>query len=214
MTEKLQEHLKSIKNKLFPASLPEGQSGTCLPCLNIYRFRSEKIQMPQRTNPYVYVVLYGSIRLYTPSGIMDYIAGQYSLSQIDTSLFGHGLTYSEEGDFLALSLDFTLNDVISVVLDLEGDLAERIADSSISEDDSKRADEEVIASVRRLVLLLDDPIRLSFMAKHLLRETVFNILCGSCGCQFLQSMVNISQAGEIYEINSWIKEHFRDSFSV
>ena len=36
----------------------------------------------------------------------------------------------------------------------------------------------------------------------------------SIGSQFLQSVINIQQAGEIYEINSWIKENFRDSFTV
>ena len=35
-----------------------------------------------------------------------------------------------------------------------------------------------------------------------------SILCGSCGRQFLQSVINIQQAGEIYEVNSWIKENF------
>nr|WP_325184505.1 AraC family transcriptional regulator [uncultured Oscillibacter sp.] len=30
----------------------------------------------------------------------------------------------------------------------------------------------------------------------------------------MRSVVNIQQAGEIYEINSWIKENFRNSFTV
>lgn len=50
--------------------------------------------------------------------------------------------------------------------------------------------------------------------KHIKREIAFFILCGSCGDQFLQSIINIQQAGEIYEINSWIKENFRNSFTV
>ena len=53
-----------------------------------------------------------------------------------------------------------------------------------------------------------------FQGKHIRREIIFFILCGSCGSQFLQSVINIQQAGEIYEINSWIKDNFRDSFTV
>ena len=38
-----------------------------------------KIDMPRVDNFYIYLVLDGSVRLYTPSGIMDYLAGQYSV---------------------------------------------------------------------------------------------------------------------------------------
>lgn len=39
------------------------------------------------------------------------------------------------------------------------------------------------------------------------------MLCGSCGSQLLQSIVNW-HADEIYQANSWIKENFRSSFTV
>lgn len=68
------------------------------------------------------------MRLHTPSGIMDYMQGQYSVSAIDTPQSAQVLTFSKENDFLALSIEFTLDDVISIVLDLEGDFAKRIID--------------------------------------------------------------------------------------
>ena len=34
------------------------------------------------------------------------------------------------------------------------------------------------------------------------------------GGQFIQSIVNIQRADEIYQANSWIKENFREFFSV
>ena len=70
---------------------------------------------------------------------------------------------------------------VYVVLDLDGDLAERIADGGLDSRVTASADAHVTASI---------------------------------GSQFLQSVINIQQAGEIYEINSWIKENFRDSFTV
>ncbi len=53
-----------------------------------YRFFGAKVNMPQMENPYLYLVIDGALRLYTPSGIMDYMAGQYSISKIDTPLYG------------------------------------------------------------------------------------------------------------------------------
>ena len=80
-------------------SLAEGENKTEIPFLSIYRSTGRKIDMPQLGSFYIYVVLDGSIRLYTPSGITDYLAGQYSVSKIDTSNSGYVLTFSDQGGF-------------------------------------------------------------------------------------------------------------------
>lgn len=73
----------------------------------------------------------------------------------------------------------------------------------------------MISSLTRLIAALKGPAqRFPFLAGHIEREIIFFILCGCCGRQFLQSAVNIQQAGEMYEINSWIKKNFRNSFTV
>lgn len=140
--------------------------------------------------------------------------GQFSVSKIDTPTSGHILTFSESGNFLALVIELTLHDVLSVLLDLDGNLAEQIANSKLDNAAMSASDHNVIASIFRLFSILEDPVQLSFMGKHIKREIAFYILCGSCGSSFLQSIINIQQAGEIYEINSWIKENFRNSFTV
>ena len=194
--------------------LTEGENKTEIPFLSIYRSTDRKIDMPQLESFYIYVVLDGSIRLYTPSGIMDYLAGQYSVSKIDTSNSGYVLTFSDKGDFLALAIELTLNDVISVLLDIDGDFAEKIAAAKLDDGTMTSSDTLVISSIARLFPIMKEPVYRAYMEKHIKKEIVFYILCGSCGSQFLQSVINIQQAGEIYEINSWIKENFRHSFTV
>ena len=158
--------------------------------------------MPQINNPYLYIVTGGSMWLHTPSGIMDYMQGQYSVSAIDTPQSAQVLTFSKENDFLALSIEFTLDDVISIVLDLEGDFAKRIIDLQIQQQTMINSDNAIIQSVEKLLLFITEPERLSFMSEHIKREILFNVLCGK---QFLQCIINIQQAVEIYEVNSWIK---------
>ena len=203
-----------INNILRKLNYYKNSYQTDIPYLYAYRFTDSKISMPQINNPYLYIVTGGSMRLHTPSGIMDYMQGQYSVSAIDMPQSAQVLTFSEENDFLALSVEFTLNDVISIVLDLENDFAERIINSQIQTQTMISSDNAVIQSVEKLLSLITETERLSFMSEHIKREILFNVLCGSCGKQFLQSIINIQQAGEIYEVNSWIKQNYKNSFTV
>lgn len=210
----MKEYMQKLSDKIRTFPFREGCHRTALPCLTVYRFTAPKFSMPQTENPYLYIVLDGSMRLYTPSGIMDYIPEQYSVSAIDTPISSYVLAFSEQQDFLALSIEFTLHDVISVVLDMDNDLPERILSQELENQVTSQSDQNVILSACRLVSVLDEPVPPAFMEKQLKREMIFYTLCGSCGKQFLQSAINIRQAGEIYEVNSWIKENFRDSFTV
>lgn len=199
---------------IYSCPLTEGENRTRIPYLSIYFSAQRELAMPQTENFYIYTVLDCSIRLFTPSGIMDYAPGQFFVSKIDTPASGQVLTFSEKGHFLALVIELTLNDVISVLLDLDGSLAGQIADSELDSTVMSKSDGNVLASLCRLFSIMDEPVQLAFMGKHIKREIAFFILCGSCGSRFLQSIINIQQAGEIYEINSWIKENFRHSFTV
>lgn len=206
--------IRKLCKLIYSYPLTEGETRTKLPYLSICLSTQRRVDMPQKENFYIYTVLDGSIRLFTPSGIMDYMPGQFSVSKIDTPTSGHVLTFSENGYFLALVIELTLNDVISFLLDLDGNLAEQIANSVLDSTIMSTSDNHVIASICRLFPIMDEPVQLAFMGKHIKREIAFFILCGSCGNQFLQSIIKIQQAGEIYEINSWIKENFRNSFTV
>ena len=69
------KNLQTLISRICTLPLKEGCNETKIPYLSIYHYTVEKIEMPKSENLYLYVVLDGSIRLYTPSGIMDYMAG-------------------------------------------------------------------------------------------------------------------------------------------
>lgn len=180
----------------------------------VYRFTEEKIPMPLLDNPYLYIVLDGMLRLHTPSGMMDYMPGQYSVSKIDTPFMGTVVHFSERQDFWALSIELTVNDVIITVLSLDNDLIQRIMNEQLEGPKMAMADAAVIESACKLFSGIHRAIPSEFLRKNILREMIYAVLCGSCGRQFIQSIVRIGQADEIYEANSWIKENFRSSFTV
>lgn len=78
----------------------------------------------------------------------------------------------------------------------------------------QRADRRLLDAAVRMLSILDEPIQRAYMGQHIRREMIFQVLCGSCGKQFLQSMISIRTAEEIYAANSWIKQNFRKTFSV
>lgn len=206
--------VKKIRNEIRGLSLEEGGNKTGIPFVTAYRFSTKKVWMPQTENPYLYIVLDGSLRLYTPSGIMDYMEGQYSVSKIDTPLSGTVLTFSEKQDFFAVSIEFTVNDVVTAVLNLDNSLIEAIMGGKQNPKTMSVADSAVTESVHRLFCAMNGTVPSEFLRKNIMQEVIYYILCGSCGKQFIQSIVNIGQIDGIYEANSWIKENFRDSFTV
>ena len=182
--------------------------------MTAYRFVEAKINMPQTENPYLYLVLEGTLRLYTPSGIMDYMAGQYSISEIDTPLYGTILSFSEQNDFLAIALELTSHEVIAAVLDLDNTLTERIMKEAIPEKEMSLADHAAVESVYRLLITMQKPLASDYIRRNIMREVIYYVLCGACGKQFLQAITNIQNIDEIYKANNWIKENFRSSFTV
>lgn len=170
--------------------------------------------MPEFKNPYLFYVVDRSVRIHTPSGILDYVSGQYSLSTVDMPLAVQISIPSQERDLLALSVEFTVDEVFSVLLSFDGNLARQIANDALSSAFSKRADDNVAACLERLTSLLDDPLSLEFITNHIKREIIFNVLCGSCGNRFLQSIIGTNLYGEIYDINTWIKNNFKENFTV
>lgn len=78
MIHKLQDGVRGL-------SRAEGGNETGIPFVTAWHFTRERIQMSKTENPYLYIVLDGMIRLYRPSGMMDYMAGQYSISKIGKS---------------------------------------------------------------------------------------------------------------------------------
>lgn len=170
--------------------------------------------MPQTERPYLYLVLDGVLRLHTPSGMMDYMAGQYSISQIDTPLSGTALAFSGRQDFLAVSVEFQPSQAVQTVLSLDNELIGRIMSEQMEEQETAAADRAVPESVSRLLDVMTDAVPSNFIHAQVTGEILYYVLCGSCGKQFIRSIANVSQADEIYRANSWIKENFRDSFAV
>lgn len=139
--------------------------------------------MPNEGSSYLYFIAGGSMRLHTPSGIMDYVEGQFSVSSIDTPFCGEVLTRSAHADFLAVCVGFTAEEVISVVLELEDGLAERIL---CGEAVSAKAEANIASCLCKLFGICGERDLLAFMSAQIKRKFYFTpsfLLAGGSFCR-------------------------------
>lgn len=209
----MDDHVKILKDLLLRCPFTQTINRTAVPYLFVCKFSEKIIPLPSATPHYIFYVADGSVRFHTPNGILDYVAGQYSISTVDMPFDGQAVEQTN-GSILALVANFTADEIFSVLLSFRGNLAETIANESLPVSFMEQADKNVTDCFIRLISLLDDETSLDFMADHIKREIIFHILCGSCGSRFLQSIAGAKQNSEIYDINSWIKQNFRQPFRV
>ena len=201
LTEKARMHLTSCRDAEFSF-------------LQVYSNLDKEFPMPKEQTLYIFFVLDGELRLYTPSGIMDYVAGQYSISAIDTPERGYVLAFSEHQDFLSATVLFTANDVMNVMITLDDELTAKILDDTLDDDFKTKQDQQVLSCLERMLDALEEPLSAKFLCRQIRTEMLFHVLCGSCGKAFIQSITRLKSVGEIYEANSWIKQNYRRNFKV
>ena len=192
-------------------------AGSCsynVPFLNVFKWKDRVIPLPMGPASYIYFVLEGELRLHTPSGILDYVAGQYSVSAIDAPERGYVLAFSKENDFLSASVTFSPTDVMDVAISLDDDLLENVLLNRLDEEFKAKEDARVLSCLDRLLKASDEPLTAKFMAPQIRKEMLFHVLCGSCGKAFIQGGSKLRPAGEIYKANSWIKRNYREAFRV
>ena len=95
--------MNRLARLLLQSNIEEGENATELPFLSIWKTKKDRITMPDGKTPYIYIVANGSMRLHTHNGIMDYLPGQYSVSAIDTPIFGQVFSDGISGGSLQLS---------------------------------------------------------------------------------------------------------------
>ncbi len=183
--------MKSLLNQIILKK--ESQILKELPFLKFQIFDTENVILPKISSPYLYLILEGKIQFST---FEKYKQGEYFISEITTPYTAKII----QEPFCALFLEFTNDEIISVMLEIEGEFQ------------STNNDEKILSTILKLLNLNTDDNK--FMQKHLKREIIFNLITGSKGKEFIEHIVKFQNADEIYKMNTWIKENFKSDFTV
>lgn len=185
-----------------------------IPYLEIHSYSQKDIVIPDTPNPFIYLVVNGTMRLHFATGISDYVPGQYLISSIDSPKSGLALSASSASPFLALYIEFSIDEIVSVMLDTEADFMGSVFEKEMKTKTQPHEDYKLVDVILRLLNINKQPDEMAFMTKHLKREIILNLITGPYGKTFAQSIVKIQQAGDIYYTNSWIKQHYKETFTV
>ncbi|OMB87428.1 helix-turn-helix transcriptional regulator [Mycolicibacterium conceptionense] len=202
--------LQALRSAVLDKEHDTSNMNVLLPGVSVHRHNGDAVQMPSIQSPFLYVVLDGSLTLHQHDGIRQIGPGHFVVSEIDTPAHG----YIAERPLVALLIEFTLDEVASVLLEFDDGLPGTVFIGNGDPGQDLGIDERLLDSVGRLVGLHENPDDVDFMARHLKREVIYRLVTGAQGRAIVSAVTNLQDAAEMYYVNAWIKRNYKRAFTV
>lgn len=206
----LLSRLISLANRITVA---EGNTKTAIPFLSICRHTSESPLIPSVLTPAFCLILQGSKELHLGEQIVHYYEGDYLASIIDFPASGRVVGATGEFPYIGLRVDFTAEEVASVVAEAKIDLPSRSKKPSTAAFIGK-SDPDLLELFSRLLTLAYRAETPPFLSALMMREMIYRLVSGKYGHLFLQQALYDRQSDGIGKAIGWIKENFSRSFTA
>lgn len=196
----------SLKERLLKWLPEQSRLETPIPGLALSRYDENISAIKCFYNPMVALVVQGFKR----SMIGDHEANYGELHCVTIGIDMPGIFHitdaSPQAPFLSLSVKLDrriitqlITEAPSVVTAQEGEVPSVVVDE---------AGKDLLQAFSRLVELLDTPSRISVLAPMILREIHYYLLCGSQGKCLRLFNTNGTQANQIAQAISWLRENY------
>lgn len=196
----------SLKERLLKWLPEQSRLETPIPGLALSRYDENISAIKCFYNPMVALVVQGFKR----SMIGDHEANYGELHCVTVGIDMPGIFHitdaSPQAPFLSLSVKLDrriitqlITEAPSVVTAQEGEVPSVVVDE---------AGKDLLQAFSRLVELLDTPSRISVLAPMILREIHYYLLCGSQGKCLRLFNTNGTQANQIAQAISWLRENY------
>ncbi|AHV99163.1 AraC family transcriptional regulator [Paenibacillus sabinae T27] len=194
-------------------TLAEGRTSTIVPFLTIVRSSRETPKSLGVLTPSFCLILRGTKKLYLGQDIFHYSAGDYLTSLIDMPAAAQVIDATEESPYIGLRVDFTTQEIASVVMEAEISTEPKEKSRSAGVFIGK-SDAALLDIFFRLLKLVDKPKEVRFLSELIKREMIFNLLSGDFGHLFLQKALFDQNAEGVGKAIHWIKENYARSFTI
>jgi AraC-like DNA-binding protein len=196
--------LISMVNKITTA---ENTTKTAIPYLSICRHTYESPLIPSVLTPAFCLILQGEKEFHLAEHIAHYYEGDYLASIIDMPASGKVVGATRAFPYIGLRVDFTAEEVASVVTEAEIKLPSRDKKPSTAAFIGK-SDTGLLELFVRMLSLAQTPEPSPFLSVLMMREMIYRLVSGKYGHLFLQQSLYDQQSDGIGKAIGWIKENF------
>jgi AraC-like DNA-binding protein len=155
----------------------------------------------------------GSKRLSLGGESYVYDPGTYLLVSQHLPVSGQVLDASPERPYLALRLDYDINELASLIAGtgMKGPSSRQPPPRGIMTAEVQPA---LLDPVLRLVRLLDSPEDIEALAPLTIREILYRLLAGPCGAQLAQFTLTDSASHRVARAIDWLREHYNEPLEL
>lgn len=208
--QELLTRLISMANRITTA---EGNTKTAIPYLSVCRHTYESPMIPSVLSPAFCLILQGEKELHLGEYIAHYYEGDYLASIIDMPASGKVVGATREFPYIGLRVDFTVEEVASVVAEAEIELPSRSKRPGTAAFIGK-SDAGLLGLFERLLSLACAPEPVPYLSILMMREMIYRLVSGKYGHLFLQQALYDQQSDGIGKAIGWIKENFTRPFTA
>lgn len=206
------EQAGSLKEKLLKWLPEQSRLETPIPGLALTRYDENTSAIRCFYHPMVALVVQGFKRSMIGDHEANYGKNHCVVVGIDMPGVFHVTEASPQAPFLSLSVKLDRHIISQLITELPSIVTESTAPYNpvvVS-----KASEELLEAFKRLVNLLDTPSRISVLAPLILREIHFYLLSGSQGGCLRLFNTNGTQANQIAQAISWLRENYTAPFRM
>lgn len=207
------EILSQLVSMADQITTSEGTTTTAIPYLSICRHTHQSPLIPSVLSPSFCLILQGSKELHLGQDILHYYEGDYVASIIDIPASGRVVGATKGFPYIGLRIDFTAEEVASVVAEAKIDLPSRIKKPSTAAFIGK-SDQDLLELFERLLNLALKSEPAPFLSALMMHEMIYRLVSGKYGHLFLQQALYDQQSDGIGKAIGWIKENFARPFTA
>jgi len=203
-----------LRTIINTSDCPDDTASMVLPYATLHRYRRNTILTPDTHTTFAYLVIDGAVRIASPSGEVEYSPGQYFVSSNTKGIAARVVAVADKAKHLALRFDFSTEDVVSVLRDMNDECTPDALEKSTATEPTANEYADFLELVVRIAKASKQNAARTFLQKHLKRELVYRIIDGAYGKAFIQDMLNMRNTKDICVANDWIKSHYKSAFAV
>ncbi|MED4040969.1 AraC family transcriptional regulator [Niallia taxi] len=212
MSEKINQQQHELAKIIEQNSSQDGVHSTSIPSLFLIRESIVTEPISRVNEPSFCIIVQGEKEVLLGEERYFYGPGNYIVASVDLPVTGRVMKASLDEPYLALKLEFTLNQILEVLSESEIPIGSR--------KNTKRAmflcnaDEFLFDAVIRLAKLLNSPKDIPVLAHLYTKEILYWIIQGTNGESLKQMAVEGSNADRIRDVIQHIINNYDRSFKI